>query len=84
MEALPGNEQTTQKVVRETSLNRSLGEIGSIFECHTEIHCLFMSYNSNGIYKGLSQSIYTPKVYKRAQKADSGICTLFGKAWGRS
>jgi len=72
MEAWSGNEQATQKVVRDESLNSSLGEIGSTFECHTKtFHCLFMSRKSNGIYKGLSRSIYTPKVYKRAHIAGS-------------
>lgn len=65
MEAWSGSEQATQKVVREESLHSSLGEIGSTF------HCLFMSRKSLGIYKGLSRSIYTPKVYKRAHIADS-------------
>lgn len=42
MEAWSGSEQATQKVVRDESLNSSLGEIGSIFECHTKtFHCLF-------------------------------------------
>lgn len=44
----------------------------------------FMSRKSNGIYKGLSRSIYTPKAYKRAHVADSqeGTHGVFGKAGG--
>lgn len=72
MEAWSGSEQATQKVVREESLNSSLDEIGSIFECHTEtFHCLFMSGKSKVIYQGLSPSTYTLKAHKRVHTADS-------------
>lgn len=58
--------------MRDKSLNSSLDKIGSIFECLTKLfHSLSMSWKSNGIYKGLSRSIYTPKVYNSAEIADS-------------
>lgn len=45
-----------------------------------------MAGRSNGMYKGQSQSIYTPKVHKRTQMADSSqdIHAVFGKEEGKS
>lgn len=69
------------------TLKSSLVHPGSISECQTKLfHDLCMAGRSNGMYKGQSQSIYTPKVHKRTQMADSSqdIHAVFGKEEGKS